>query len=197
MKILDLALLSSILFMGLRYNAQVDKSVSTEEIEVNKITVKSKEDSSLIFDVVEKMPEFPGGNEALFKFLSDNIVYPKLAKDERYSGKVFVQFVVWKDGSVKDVNVIRGVCQSLDKEAIRVIRLMPDWKPGIQRGKPVNTRFTLPIYFKIDAGLSSKDIEDVNIRAKEMIKDGCKIKTVCKETGLSKEEVKELRNEIK
>ncbi len=140
---------------------------------------------------------FLGGNEALFKFLSDNIVYPKLAQDESYSGKVFVQFVIWKDGSVRDVKIIRGVSPSLDNEAIRVIKMMPNWKPGIQRGKLVNCRFTLPIYFKIDAGHPSGDEIDNESQAKELLKEGHSVKDVSKKTSLSEKEVKKLRKELK
>ena len=147
--------------------------------------------------IVEQQPEFPGGNEALFKFLSDNIVYPKLAQDEGYSGKVYVQFVIRKDGSVKDVNVIRGLHKSLDKEAVRVIKMMPNWKPGIQRGKPVNTRFTLPIYFKIDTGLSSGKEAVNESQAKKMLKDGHSNRDISKKTSLSIKEVKKLKKEIK
>jgi len=103
-----------------------------------------------IFDVVEEMPEYIGGIEKLYKYLSENINYPEQAKDFSIQGKVFVQFVVWKDGSIKDVKVVKGPHRLLNEEALRVITKMPSWKPGKQRGKNVNARFTLPIKFKID-----------------------------------------------
>ena len=102
-----------------------------------------------IFDVVEDNPEFVGGMEKLYKYLSENIKYPEMAKENSIQGRVYVQFVVWKDGSIRDVKVVRGVHATLDKEAVRVVKSMPKWTPGKQRGKPVNARFTLPIKFKI------------------------------------------------
>ena len=103
-----------------------------------------------IFDVVEEMPEYIGGIEKLYEYLGDNINYPEQAKDFSIQGKVFVQFVVWKDGTIKDVKVVKGPHRLLNEEALRVITKMPSWKPGKQRGKNVNARFTLPIKFKID-----------------------------------------------
>ena len=102
-----------------------------------------------IFDVVEEVPEFVGGVEKLYEYLGNNINYPEQAKDFSIQGKVFVQFVVWKDGTIKDVNVVKGAHKLLNKEALRVINNMPKWKPGKQRGKNVNARFTLPIKFRI------------------------------------------------
>ena len=102
-----------------------------------------------IFDIVEEMPEFIGGIEKLYEYLGNNINYPEQAKDFSIQGKVFVQFVVWKDGTIRDVKVVKGAHKLLDKEALRVITKMPVWKPGKQRGKNVNARFTLPIKFRI------------------------------------------------
>ena len=116
----------------------VDIPEEEEEIEVEEI-----------FDVVEDNPEFVGGMEKLYKYLSENIKYPEMAKENSIQGRVYVQFVVWKDGSIRDVKVVRGVHATLDKEAVRVVKSMPKWTPGKQRGKPVNARFTLPIKFKI------------------------------------------------
>ena len=95
------------------------------------------------------MPEFIGGVEKLYEYLGNNINYPEQAKDFSIQGKVFVQFVVWKDGTIKDVKVVKGTHKLLDQEALRVITKMPAWKPGKQRGKNVNARFTLPIKFRI------------------------------------------------
>ncbi len=122
------------------------------EIDIN-IVVEIEETSEpiveTIFDVVEEMPEFIGGIEKLYEYLGNNINYPEQAKDFSIQGKVFVQFVVWKDGTIKDVKVVKGAHKLLDKEALRVINNMPNWKPGKQRGKNVNARFTLPIKFRI------------------------------------------------
>ena len=98
-----------------------------------------------IYDAPEINPQFIGGD--LSEFLKKNIVYPKLAKENGIQGKVFVQFIVWKDGTIRDVKVIKGVHETLDNEAIRIVQMMPKWKPGKQRGKAVNARFTLPIKF--------------------------------------------------
>ena len=102
-----------------------------------------------IFVVVEKQPEFPGGSSALMKFLSDNIKYPVIAQENGIQGRVITNFVVERDGSISDVQVIRGQDPSLDKEAVRVIKTMPRWTPGQQRGKPVRVRFTLPVVFRL------------------------------------------------
>ena len=102
-----------------------------------------------IFDVVEENPEFVGGMAKLYEYLGKNIQYPEMAKENGIQGKVFVQFVVWKDGTIRDVKVVKGVHKTLDNEAKRVVKTMPKWTPGKQRGKAVNARFTLPIKFKI------------------------------------------------
>ncbi|CAK7004592.1 MAG: hypothetical protein PETM_00139 [Petrimonas sp.] len=102
-----------------------------------------------IFVVVEEQPEFPGGNTAMMKFLSDNIKYPVIAQENGIQGRVITNFVVERDGSISDVQVVRGVDPSLDKEAIRVIQSMPKWKAGRQRGSAVRVRFTLPVVFRL------------------------------------------------
>ena len=103
-----------------------------------------------VFEVVENMPEFPdGGMPGLMKYLSTNIRYPEAAHKAGTQGRVTVQFVVGKDGSIGDVKVIRGVDPTLDAEAIRVISSMPKWKPGTQKGEPVNVRYTVPVMFRL------------------------------------------------
>ncbi|MBR2178590.1 MAG: energy transducer TonB [Paludibacteraceae bacterium] len=97
----------------------------------------------------EKGPEFPGGTDALFKFLSSNLKYPSDAKKEGVQGRVICQFTVNKDGSISDIQVLRSVYPSLDREAVRVISIMPKWEPGEQRGKKVKCKFTMPIVFKL------------------------------------------------
>jgi TonB family protein len=112
--------------------------------------VETDEDEEvMIFQVVEEMPEFPGGENAMRKFIADNVKYPESAKKEGISGKVYVSFVISKDGEVKDAKVVRGVNSALDEEALRVINSMPDWTPGKQRGKKVDVQFTLPINFAL------------------------------------------------
>jgi len=95
------------------------------------------------------MPSFPGGDADLFKFLSNNVKYPVIAQENGIQGRVICQFVVNKDGSIVDVEVVRAVDPSLDKEAIRVIKSMPNWTPGKQRGKSVRVKYTLPVNFKL------------------------------------------------
>jgi len=101
------------------------------------------------FVVVENQPEFPGGNEALMKFISENVQYPIEAQEKGIQGKVICNFVVMKDGSITDVNVVRGVDPLLDAEAVRLLQSMPAWKPGTQRGQAVNVRYTLPVVFRL------------------------------------------------
>lgn len=110
---------------------------------------KEEEVVDEIFVVVEDQPEYPGGNAAMMKFLSDNIRYPVIAQENGIQGRVICNFVVERDGSITDVNVVRGVDPSLDKEAVRVIEQMPNWKPGRQRGQAVRVRFTLPVVFRL------------------------------------------------
>ncbi len=99
-----------------------------------------------IFQVVEDMPAFPGN---VTKWIAKNVKYPVLAMENGIQGKVYIQFVIEKDGSITDVKVVRGVDASLDKEALRVVKAMPKWKPGKQRGKPVRVSYTLPIFFQL------------------------------------------------
>lgn len=107
-------------------------------------------DQDVIFMVVEKMPQYPGGDEELFKYLATNIKYPSDAKEQNIEGRVICQFVINRDGSVSDVVVVRSIAPSLDAEAVRVISAMPNWTPGEQRGQTVRVKYTLPINFKLD-----------------------------------------------
>lgn len=108
------------------------------------------DDGEEVYEVVENMPEFPdGGMPGLMKYLSANIRYPEAAHKAGTQGRVTVQFVVGKDGSIGDVKVIRGVDPTLDAEAIRVISGMPKWKPGTQKGEPVNVKYTVPVMFRL------------------------------------------------
>ena len=95
------------------------------------------------------MPGFPGGEEELFRFLGKNIKYPAMAKDAGIKGMVYVNFVVWIDGTIKDVKVLRGIGGGCDEEAMRVVKSMPKWKPGKQRGKTVPVSYNLPIRFTL------------------------------------------------
>lgn len=108
------------------------------------------DDGEEVYEVVEKMPKFPdGGMSGLMKYLSANIRYPEAAHKAGTQGRVTVQFVVGKDGSIGNVGILRGVDPNLDAEAIRVISSMPKWKPGTQKGEPVNVRYTVPVMFRL------------------------------------------------
>ncbi|ALO16283.1 hypothetical protein L21SP5_02660 [Salinivirga cyanobacteriivorans] len=129
-------------------DTEADEETMIEQTDIM-IEEEVEEEEPEIFMVVEQMPEFPGGQAELFKYISQNIQYPAIAKENGIQGKVFIQFVVGKDGSITNVTVLRGVDPSLDKEAVRVVKNMPKWKPGKQRGKPVYVRYQVPINFKL------------------------------------------------
>ena len=106
--------------------------------------------NNMVFDVVEVMPQFPGGQIAMLKYIMENIKYPKQIMEEGIQGRVTVRFIVEKDGRVSNVRLLRSVQSALDKEAIRVVKSMPKWTPGKQNGKPVRVRFNLPVMFKLN-----------------------------------------------
>lgn len=124
-------------------------AAQTETFVAPVVEEEEEESAQQIFTVVEKQPEFPGGTAELFKYLSKAIKYPVIAQENGIQGRVVCSFVVNRDGSIVDIQVMRGVDPSLDKEAIRVISEMPKWKPGEQRGKPVRVRFILPVQFRL------------------------------------------------
>ena len=95
------------------------------------------------------MPEFPGGMEELLKYLGKNLHYPSIAQENNIQGRCIIEFVVNKDGTVVDPKVIKSLDAACDKEAMRVVKSMPKWKPGLQRGKPVRVRYTLPVMFRL------------------------------------------------
>ena len=134
---------------SIEVNTEDDKE--TEVVIAAPVEPKEEEEpEEVIFVVVETMPEFPGGQQALFKYLSENVKYPVIAQENGIQGRVICQFVVNKDGSIVDVEVVRsGGDPSLDKEAVRVIKSMPNWKPGKQRGKAVRVKYTVPVNFKL------------------------------------------------
>lgn len=106
--------------------------------------------SQEVYDVVEEMPVFPGGIQGMIKFLSENISYPKEAQKKKISGRVLVSFVVEKNGSVSEVQTERSLYPSLDEEAVRVVKSMPNWTPGKQGGQVVRVKYTLPVTFSLD-----------------------------------------------
>ena len=128
-----------------------DDTQAAVEVKYTPVEVEEEEvDEQQIFQVVEENPEFPGGMKECMKFLRDNIKYPQISQENGVQGRVIVQFVVNADGSIVDPVVVRGVDPYLDKEALRVIKLMPKWKPGKQRGKAVRVRYTQPVMFRLN-----------------------------------------------
>lgn len=114
-------------------------------------------DSVAKFSEVEVKPEFPGGEAAFYKYLQENIRYPREALERGVQGKVWIEFVIDKDGGVIDAKVARGVALSLDAEAVRVVSEMPKWKPGYQKGKAIKVKYTMPINFALhNGGIPSK-----------------------------------------
>lgn len=107
------------------------------------------EEETKVFDVVEQMPSFPGGNTALMDFLSKNVKYPVVAQENGVQGRVVVSFVVERDGSITDVKVVRSVDPSLDREAARVVQSMPKWIPGKQNGSTVRVKYNVPVSFRL------------------------------------------------
>ena len=107
------------------------------------------EKNQQVFDVVEQMPEYPGGIQALFEYLQQNVKYPEDAKKQKIEGRVIATFVVETDGSINNVEVVKPAFPSLDAEAVRVLSAMPKWKPGMQSGKAVRVKYTVPINFNL------------------------------------------------
>ncbi len=130
-------------------NAEVDENTQNIEITPVKIEEEEEEEDVQIFTVVENDPEFPGGMEALYKFLRDNIKYPQLARDNNITGRVYVTFVVEKDGSIANPRILKDIGGGCGQEAIRVVKSMPKWTPGKQRGKAVRVQFNLPVSFNL------------------------------------------------
>lgn len=136
----------------------VSKSDTTQ-----KVVVKNGEE---VFEQVDENPEFIGGFEALIKYLSENLKYPKEAADAKTEGKVFVKFIIQKDGSVGHVEVLKGIGNGCDEEALRVIKAMPKWKAGLKDGKPVNVFYTIPIKFELDENEAESSHSIVGVGAK-------------------------------
>ncbi len=127
--------------------ARIENTESDEKVAIIEIEQESDEE---FFMVVENMPEFPGGDAGVLKFRQQNMKYPPIAKEYNITGKVYVSFIVDKSGSVTDVKIVRGVDKSLDAEAVRVVKSLPKYKPGKQRGKAVRVMFTIPINFTLN-----------------------------------------------
>ncbi|MBP5341034.1 MAG: energy transducer TonB [Bacteroidales bacterium] len=130
-------------------NAEVTEETKNIEITPVKIEEEEEEEEQQIFTVVENDPEFPGGMEALYKYLAQNIKYPQLARDNNITGRVYVTFVVERDGSITGCKVLRDIGGGCGAEAVRVVKSMPKWTPGKQRGKAVRVQFNLPVNFNL------------------------------------------------
>lgn len=130
---------------GTREEVPVEASYPVVEVEA------IQKDTNQIYTVVQQQPVFPGGQIAMAEFLRQNFNYPKRAHKKGIQGRVYVKFVVTKTGEVKDVTLIKGMdnCDECNQEALRIVRIMPKWIPGLQNGKPISVYYSLPIIFKI------------------------------------------------
>ena len=133
--------------LGVDYKPQGPNSES--DIADLKQVVTQAAEPEKVFDMVEQMPTFPGGQQELMAYLGKNIKYPTIAQENGTQGRVIIQFVVERDGTISDVHVARGVDPYLDKEAVRVVQSMPKWIPGKQNGKAVRVKFTVPVMFRL------------------------------------------------
>jgi protein TonB len=122
--------------------------VDLDEYDVVEVEPEPEEEE--IFMVVEDQPEFPGGTAALLDYLRKNIKYPAICRENNIQGRVLVTFIVNKDGAIVEPEVVKSVHPQLDREALRVISTMPNWKPGSQRGKPVRVKYTVPVNFRLN-----------------------------------------------
>ena len=118
--------------------------VNTNAMAQNKEVATDK-----VLEKAEVMPEFPGGEQAMMDFVAKNVQYPQEARDKEISGRVLVGFIVEKDGSIADVKVVKGIGGGCDEEAVRVVKAMPNWKPGMDKGNPVRVHYVLPLIFKL------------------------------------------------
>ena len=118
-------------------------------VNTNAMAQNKKAANDKVLEKAEVMPEFPGGEQAMMKFVSENVQYPEEAKEKEISGHVLVGFIVEKDGSVNEVKIVRGIGGGCDEEAVRVVKAMPKWKPGKEKGKPVRVSYMMPFTFKL------------------------------------------------
>jgi protein TonB len=128
------------------FNVNAQENTKTEELDKTQFN----KDSSSFSQIGGKLPEYPGGMDSLWKFILENIVYPEVARQAGIEGKVVISFVVEKDGSLSSFEVVKKVHPLLNEEALRVVKLMPNWEPGKLNGKAVKVRFQLPIEFKLN-----------------------------------------------
>lgn len=155
--LLIIPIVGGLLMINCTRNNTKDKQASIEHADYNEVDSsveelkKTKtEPTAKPFTTVEEMPSFPGGEKALMDYISENLKYPTVAQEAGIQGRVIIRFVVDNDGSISNVNILRGIDPACDNEAVRVVEAMPKWKPGKQRGKPVSVYFTLPIVFRLN-----------------------------------------------
>ena len=129
-------------------NAEVEQNEVIEEYVAPEV-VEEEVVEQEIFQIVEEMPAFPGGEQKLMEYVGKNIKYPQIARETGIQGRVFIGFVVEPDGSVSNVKLLRGIGGGCDEEAMRVVKSMPKWKPGKQRGKAVRVSYQIPVFFKL------------------------------------------------
>ncbi|TRX71207.1 energy transducer TonB [Carboxylicivirga sp. M1479] len=122
---------------------------SEGDFEIVYMEVEEEEEGDGLLLIVEEMPEYPGGAEALTEFIANILVYPPIAVENGVSGIVYISFAIDVDGSITDIKIVRGVSSELEAEATRIIKAMPKWKPGKQRGKPVKVSYTIPVRFSL------------------------------------------------
>ncbi len=145
----DVEKLKSLFSTGSGFEITTDSVGNTLLVKKEKNQLKSLSPDEQVFFIVEEMPEFPGGENALRQHIASAVKYPEIAQEKGIQGKVYVTFVVSKDGTIADCKIARGVDASLDKEALRVVNELPRWQPGKQRGKFVNVSYTIPINFQL------------------------------------------------
>lgn len=126
-----------------------ETKVAISIADLKQVVTQAEPEPEKVFDMVEQMPQFPGGQAEMMQFISKNMKYPTIAQENGTQGRVTCQFVVGADGKVRDVKVLRGVDPYLDKEAVRVIMSMPKWIPGRQNGKAVSVKYTIPVMFRL------------------------------------------------
>ena len=148
--------------MGNQSLVVVEDKTQKEEAEAPKSVETPSTDGDILIDVVEDMPQFPGGTQKLFEYLAKNVRYPKEAEEKCIQGRVIVTFVVEKDGSITDAKVLRSVAPSLDAEALRVVNDMPKWIPGKQDGEPVRVKYTIPITFCTIPADNEKQVDQLS-----------------------------------
>ncbi len=140
-----------------------EATVSNAMVTATDVSSKSREMDEQVFTVVEKMPSFPGGDAELLKYIATNIKYPKESQDNGEQGRVICSFIVGRDGSVNNPEVLRGVTPLLNEEAVRVINTMPRWNPGMQRGKAVAVKYTVPITFRLKSPVEETKEETLTV----------------------------------